>query len=150
MRGIDILIQNRNYLSVLVSGLDEKQMSFIPEGFKTNILWNLGHILVTQQTLHYTLAAKRVQMPPPLRKFFQKDSSPKEWTKAPDTEHVKSLILELPKKLQEEYNSGTFSEYQEYITETGFRLTSIEDAIDFNNFHEGYHMGIIHSFIKML
>ncbi|MES0491194.1 MAG: DinB family protein [Leptospirales bacterium] len=149
MRGIDILKQNRNYMSVLVSGLDEKSLLFIPKGFKTNILWNLGHILVTQQMLHYSLAGKRINMPPPLRKLFQKESSPARWVKTPDVEQVKSLFLELPGKLQEDYEAGIFTEYQEFITMTGYRLSCIEDAIEFNNFHEGYHAGIIHSFTKI-
>ena len=41
-------------------------------------------------------------------------------------------------------------EYQQYITSQGFSLNNIEEAIQFSNFHEGIHLGIIMSLKKVL
>ena len=55
-------------------------------------------------------------------------------------------FLEIPRfveKLREDYAQGHFTTYETYQTSTGFVLASIEDAIAFNNFHEGIHLGYI-------
>ena len=65
-------------------------------------------------------------------------------------DEVKELLLGLPDTLQEDFEAGIFETYTEYPTSTGFVLSSIETAIEFNNFHEGIHYGIIRSIKKFL
>jgi len=33
-----------------------EQLNKIPEGFSNNLIWNIGHIIVTQQVLIYKLS----------------------------------------------------------------------------------------------
>ena len=65
-------------------------------------------------------------------------------------EQVKELLIGLPNTLEEDFKEGIFKNYTEYPTSTGFVLTDIENAINFNNFHEGIHYGIIRSIKKFL
>ncbi|MDH4200586.1 MAG: DinB family protein, partial [Spirochaetia bacterium] len=60
---IRILIETRKYIFSHVNELSESQLLHIPEKFKTNILWNIGHLVATQQILHYFLSGL-----PPLMK----------------------------------------------------------------------------------
>ena len=46
-------------------------------------------------------------------------------------------------KLEKDYteNKSMFDSYSEYPTSYNYTLRSIEDAINFNNIHEGVHYG---------
>ena len=56
----------------------------------------------------------------------------------------------LPDTLEEDFEAGIFENYKEYPTSTGYVLSSIENAISFNNFHEGIHYGIIRALKKCI
>ena len=43
----------------------------------------------------------------------------------------------------EDYKAGIFKDYNSYTVSTGSTLTTVEEAITFNNFHEGIHFGSI-------
>ena len=65
-------------------------------------------------------------------------------------EEVKELFAGFPDTLQEDYEAGIFENYSEYPTSSGFVIHSIEEAIAFNNFHEGIHYGIIRAMKKFV
>ena len=46
-------------------------------------------------------------------------------------------------KTKEDYSHKLFKNYNEYTVSTKSTLTNVEEAIDFNNFHEGIHLGYI-------
>ena len=73
---IRLLIENRKHIFSLVSGLDESKLLFIPDKFKTHILWNIGHMAATQQILHYYLSGMELTMDEELVKEFRKGSKP--------------------------------------------------------------------------
>jgi len=41
-----------------------------------------------------------------------------------------------------------FTNYSDYETSFGLNLTSIEEAISFNNIHEGIHFGYLLAMVK--
>jgi len=54
---------------------------------------------------------------------------------------IKSNLMSLVDTLENDYNQGKFKSFQEYPTSYGLTLTSIEDALSFNNAHEALHLG---------
>ena len=53
---IAILRQSRlNFLN-LIKDYNLDALNRIPEGFSNNLIWNFGHLLVTQQLLAYKLS----------------------------------------------------------------------------------------------
>ena len=147
---IKMLKTERQLLLRGIENLSEEQLLKIPEGSKNNILWNLGHIIVTQQVLHYTLSRLEMRIPKELASIFRTGTSPSVWKETPNISEIKSLLLELPDKILEDYNNGLFKEFRPYKTSTGVQLNSFDDAITFNHFHEGTHAGIILGLIKRL
>jgi len=51
---------------------------------------------------------------------------------------------------EKDLEAGIFKTYQEYPTSTGYVITSVQDALNFNNFHEGIHLGYILALKKSL
>ncbi len=146
----DILKKSRELVLKRIEGLTHEQLHKIPEGFNNNIVWNVAHLVVTQQLLHYKLSGLQCLVPDELIEKYRKGTGPSEEMSAEDFEEVKELLAGLPDTLVEDYKEGIFKEYTEYPTSTGFVLTSIDTAIAFNNLHEGIHLGTIMALTKLV
>lgn len=146
----NILRKSRELVLKELEGLTLDEIHKIPEGFKNNIAWNVAHLVVTQQLLHYKLSGLNCLCPDDLIETHRKGTSPTKTFTEEEFEEVKELLIGLPDTLEEDFNAGIFENYTVYPTSTGYTITSIEDAIPFNNFHEGMHYGIIRSIKKFL
>lgn len=146
----DILRKSRALVLKELEGLTLEQIHKIPENFKNNIAWNVAHLVVTQQLLHYKLTGLSPLCPDDLIEGHRKGTSPTKTFTEEEFEEVKELLIGLPDTLEEDYEAGIFETFTEYPTSTGFVLTNIDNAIAFNNFHEGIHYGVIRSIKKFL
>ena len=69
---------------------------------------------------------------------------------ASDIQYVKDHLLKAIEETQSDYNNGLFKDFKPYMTSTGIELKNIEDAISFNSFHDGIHVGIVLSLMKIV
>lgn len=145
-----VLKKARELVMKEIEDLTLEQLHTIPNGFSNNIAWNVAHLVVTQQLLHYGLSGNNMLCPDDLIENYRKGTFPKENFSEEEFNSVKELLLALPETLEEDYEAGIFDSFKEYPTSTGYVLTSIEQAIAFNNFHEGLHYGIIRSIKKLV
>lgn len=145
-----ILKKARELVLQEIEGLTLEQLHKIPDGFSNNIAWNVAHLVVTQQLLHYGLSGLNMLCPDELIEKYRKGTVPTERFTEEDFDSVKELLIGLPETLEEDFEAGIFESYKEYPTSTGFVLSSIEHAIAFNNIHEGMHYGIIRSIKKLV
>ncbi|QBN19473.1 DinB family protein [Flavobacterium nackdongense] len=127
-----------------------EQLNKIPEGFSNNLIWNIGHILVTQQLLVYKLSGLPMMVSDDMVEKFKKGSKPEQEITQTEVEEIKSLLFVTIEKTNEDLKNNVFKEYQEYPTSTGFVLKNAEGAMAFNNFHEGLHLGIMMSLRKLV
>ena len=146
----DVLRISRELVTKELDGLTLDQIHTIPTGFKNNIAWNVAHLVVTQQLLHYKLSNLDCLCPDELIASYKKGTVPTKNFTEEEFEEVKDLLLGLPDVLQEDFEAGIFENFSAYPTSTGLVLDSIETAIVFNNFHEGIHYGIIRAIKKFL
>ena len=144
----EILKKSRALTLKAINGLTLDQLHEIPTGFKNNIAWNVAHMVVTQQLLHYQLSGLDCLIPEELISTHRKGTAPIENFSAAALEEIKELLVGLPDTLMEDYEEGIFKNYEEYPTSTGIVLDSFEKAMHFNNYHEGIHLGIILSIKK--
>ena len=73
----------QNVVKILNAHTSEK-LREIPPGFNNNILWNAGHLLVSQQLLCYAMSDLPLHVPGFYLPLFRKGTSPKEWREAVD------------------------------------------------------------------
>jgi len=147
---IKVLVKNRNHISRLVSGLTENQFFKILPGYKTNLLWNIGHLTSTSQILLYNLSGINAHVDEEYLSHFRKGSSPENWVKPPEVKEVLRLFLDLGDQVKVDYESDLFSNFKSYTTSIGVTLENIQDALAFNNYHDGMHTGIIQCMLKSL
>ncbi len=146
----EVLKKSRELVIHLIQGLTKEQLHKIPEGYNNNIAWNVAHLVVTQQLLHYKLSGLSCLVPDDLIDKYRKGTKPTEVFEDEAWEEVLDLLLGLPDTLKEDFEAGVFKEYISYKTSTGYVLNSFERAVCFNNLHEGIHIGVIMALRKLV
>lgn len=138
------LAQLRTFLHSKLSNAPRKVLFCIPEGFNNSPFWNVAHLVVTQQLLMYKLSGLPLCIPEEWVAAYGKGSKP---SATPHSdEEVQAIwehFLALPTRTKEDYEAEKFKHFQAYETSTGVVLHSVEEALLFNNFHEGAHSGYI-------
>ena len=142
--------QTRKNILRSVEGLTEKQINTIPEGFKNNIAWNFGHILIMQQLLFYTMSGNEPMVSKEMIDKYKKGNRPTNNITIEEFDELKELYVKSIDKAEEDYNSGLFSGYQPYQTSYGINIDTIEDVIQFIYAHDALHWGIILSMLKVI
>jgi hypothetical protein len=137
------------YLSFL-EGYSLEQLNKIPEGFNNNLVWNLGHIVVVQQLLVYRGSNQPMAVSMEMVNKYKPGSKPTEPVTQEEVNQIKELMKSLVAKTEEDYKNGIFTTYNEFTTSTGFHLASVQDALEFNNYHEGMHLGYMMSMRKFI
>ena len=67
-----------------------------------------------------------------------------------DVENLAFILKETSKLLASDYDEGCFTQYKTYSTSFGLELKNIENAIIYNNIHEGIHLGHVMAQRKIL
>lgn len=141
---LQVTIASRELYQKIMDNCTLEQLNTIPKGFKNNIIWNIGHIIVTQQLLAYKLSGLAMMVTDEMVAKYQKGSAPQGNVSQEEVEAIKNLLFTTITKTQEDLDNGLFQNYMEYTVSTAnFTLKNIEDAMQFNNFHEGIHIGVI-------
>lgn len=81
---------------------------------------------------------------------YQSGTRPKALVSQQEADLLKRLLFEQIEPTIRDFNNKEFVRYQERTTGTGFHLTSIYDAFEWNNFHEGLHLGYMMSIRKFI
>lgn len=141
---------NRNILINFLEKYSLEELNRIPADFNNNIIWNIGHIIVVQQRLIYALSNLPMYISDDLLNQYKPGTKPTIAATQEEVDTLKSLLISLIDNTKNDLAAGKFQTYNEFTTSTGFNLASIEDAMTFNNFHEGIHLGYILSIRKFL
>ena len=150
MNNFEITRTTRQNVLNLLKGFTVEQMNMVPSGSRNNLVWHLGHLLVTQQLLTYNLSGHKLKIPNELVDKFRKGSEPTKTYNQEEINELKEEFLEVVDTTEADYKAGIFTEFTTYETSFGITLSSIEDAVKFNNVHEGLHMGLIMAMRKLV
>lgn len=146
----ETILFNRETMVSLLENYTEEQLNFIPGNFKNSLIWNTGHVLVTEQLLIYKLSGLPLKINESLLPLFSKGTKPDTMVNKEDIAMVKSLLVSTVLTTRKDYNDRLFQKFHFYTTSTGIVLNNVEDALLFNCFHEGIHLGIILSLKKLV
>lgn len=132
----------------VLKDVSEIQAEVIPEGFKNNIRWNLGHIYLDQFLWIQEVTKEKVGVvPEQFQSWFGYGSSPVSFEKdTPSFQELKELLREQPVKIKEMYEERLEEEFPP--TEMG--MHTIEQVLIRTIFHEGLHMQTILDIKKFL
>jgi hypothetical protein len=139
---IHIIQASRTNLHGLVSDLSIEKLNEIPEGFRNNLIWNVGHVLAIQQRLYL-----RAGLDSPLGKEFiekyQMGTSPAEQVGKEEAAKLIGMLSSQTLKLDLDHTNQLFLNYEGYNSSVykGLHIKDIDDALHFLAFHDGLHLG---------
>ncbi len=143
------LFTRMSLLKILESKSYEELVN-IPENFRNSIFWNIAHLLVTQQLLCYKFSGLEIKIDKDLVRKYGKGAVATMEVENSDIQYVKEHLVAVMQQTQEDFQNGLFTNFSPYMTSTGIELKSVEDAIRFNAFHDGIHLGIVLSLMKIV
>ncbi|MDP8242965.1 MAG: DinB family protein [Candidatus Hinthialibacter antarcticus] len=123
----------------------------VPHGWKNNLLWHVGHLVLVPRMLTDRLAGKDVSAWSEYTQLFGRGTSPLDWKDV----HVPSLET-LCDQLRydvidvfDQYESDWALTFDKpFATQTGVVLGSVSDALRFSLFHNGVHFGMMMRLVK--
>ncbi len=122
----------------------------IPFGFNNNLLWNFGHVLVTEQLLLYKLSGNAMRMPDKLIEQYRKGSKPDGKASNGEWKELMEYGRASKEMIQADFEAGKFASFEYYKTSAGIELHSAEEVISFLPIHEGIHLGYAMALKRML
>ncbi|MFP2995472.1 DinB family protein [Spongiivirga sp. MCCC 1A20706] len=146
---LETTMQNRKLLYHYLKTIPLSTLNYIPEGFKNNIIWNIGHIVSTQQGIIQGLAGRPMVVDANFISLYKKGTKPERDATKDEVEDLKKLVFSTLEQTIKDYENGDLKDYKGlHIATTNSDITTIDDAISFNLFHEGVHVGIIMALLK--
>lgn len=143
------LFTRMSLLKILESKSYE-ELVHIPENFNNSIFWNIAHLLVTQQLLIYKLSGQEIKIDKDLVGKYGKGATASSEVEHSDIQYVKNHLVPAMNQTIKDYHEGLFGKFTAYMTSTGIELKNVEDAIGFSTLHDGIHLGIVLSLIKIV
>lgn len=140
----------RSSMIKILESKSYEELVKIPDNFKNSIFWNIAHLLVTQQLLCYRLSGLDLKIDEAMVEKYGKGSVAVEEVKREDINYVKEHLINASQNLFEDYKNDVFKSFKPYMTSTGIGLNNIEDAISFSTYHDGIHLGIVISLMKIV
>ena len=142
-KALEITKVSRKAFRNVLDNYTLEQLNLVPEGFKNNLFWNIAHVVVTQQLLCYKLSGLEMMVSEEWLEFYKKGTSTVKKSSQSDLEELKKLLFLTIEQTEKDIEIGLFKDFTEYPTSTGFVLKTADDAFEFNNFHEGVHLGYV-------
>lgn len=136
----NIITTRKNFLE-LVESLSIDELNEIPEGFRNNVAWNFGHIIVSQQNLCYGRSGVQALIDQSFINKYQKGTKPESFIDAQEIETLKSYLFSLIEMQQRDLEAGRFTTYNAFTTHYGVKLTNVNEAISFVATHDALHYG---------
>nr|WP_199001078.1 DinB family protein [Flavobacterium sp. ASV13] len=127
-----------------------EQLNKIPQGFSNNLIWNIAHCISSQQVLIYKLSGLPTMVSEEFIAKYRKGTKPEGDVSQVEVDEIRSLLLTTLEQTEKDFTNNIFVDYNEYTTSLGFTLRNISGALDFNNYHEGIHTGIVMSIRKFV
>ena len=146
----DLRVIRQNLWNV-ADNLSVDEITKIPTGFNNHILWNICHVLVTQQLLVYKLSEVPMLIEDDFVNRYRKGTFPADSvTDEEDWSYASELYFSSIDQLEKDLNNTLFKTYNEYTTSFGITLCTTREAIEFNNLHESMHLGTVLSMKHLL
>ena len=141
---------NRNLYLDFLEKYTLEQLNKVPDGFSNNLIWNIGHVVVAQQGLVYKTSGLPGYVSDELFDKYKPGTKPTGNTSKEEVGELKELLISLIEQTKNDFYASKFVTFKERMTGTGFYLSSLTDAIQFNNYHEALHLGFMMNIRKFV
>jgi hypothetical protein len=141
---------NRNQYLDYFDKYNLKQLNSTPAGFSNNLIWNIGHVLVVQQALIYKSSDLQGYLSGEFFELYKPGTKPTGQTSEKEIDELKELMISQIETTQTDFYDGKFVKFNKKTVGAEFHLSTIKDAFEFNNYHEGLHLGYMANIRKFV
>lgn len=146
-----VLNNTRGIFNDIIKNSSLADLNKIPKGFNNNIIWNIAHVVVSEQLLVYRLSGLDSMLPDHMINTYRKDTKPHGDVSESEVQDIQSLLFSTIKKTKEDYYNGVFKTYNSYtVSTTGNTLSHVDEALQFVAIHEGLHYGYVLALLKAI
>ena len=138
---ISLLNATRQNILRVMQNLSADQLNQVPAGFNNNLIWNAGHVLVTQQLLYYKLSELTSHVEETTIERYRRGTKPEGRVAQKEIDYIRQRLAETVALVEQDIAKDIFQSFRPYTTTFGVELKSIQDAMRFNNLHETLHLG---------
>lgn len=132
----------RKAILALLEPLTDEQLNHVPTGFNNNLLWNLGHLLTTQQGIAYLRAGLAPVISEELMNRYKSGTKPEQAASSAEIIELKSLFLSIADTFEADIARGLFAAYPDWThARTGIEVNGLTGVLGFLTFHESLHYG---------
>ena len=146
-----VLRNTRDIFKKIIKQNTLEDLNKTPNGFNNNIIWNIGHVVVSEQLLTYKLSGLESILSDDMINKYRKDTKPEGNVTQEAVNEIKELLSSTLKKTESDYTNGVFKNYNVYtVSTTGNTLNNIDEALQFVAIHEGLHYGYVLALLKAI
>jgi len=146
-----VLRNTRDIFKKIIKQNTLEDLNKTPNGFNNNIIWNIGHVVVSEQLLTYKLSGLESILSDDMINKYRKDTKPEGNVTQEAVNEIKELLSSTLKKTEADYINGVFKNYNVYtVSTTGNTLNNIDEALQFVAIHEGLHYGYVLALLKAI
>lgn len=136
--------QTRTVFTQLIDGLSMDEINTIPDGFRNNIGWNFGHIVVSTQGLCYRRTGVQPDREIPFLASYTKGTAPTNWIDMEELTLLKSQAVETIQQIEQDYKNGVLTRITPFSTSTyGVEMDTIEKVFTVTLAHDNLHLGYV-------
>ena len=147
----EVLKNTRTFFKQFIETNTLEDLNKVPKGFNNNIIWNIGHIVVTEQLLAYKLSGLPIMVSDKLVEAYKKGTKPQGDVNQEEVNEIAALLFSTIKRTEEDYNNKAFKNFTSYtVSTTGNTLNNIDEALQFVLFHEGMHLGYVLALLRAI
>src|SRR5690606_1532164 len=134
--------QTRRVFIELIDGLSPDEINTIPDGFRNNIAWNFGHIVVSTPGLCYRRTGVQADRQIPFVESYGKGTKPEHWIGGAEINALKTQARNNIDVIEQDYRNGVFVSITPFATSTyGLEMDTIEKVITATLAHDNLHLG---------
>lgn len=141
---------SRNTIAIFLENHTLEQLNTIPEGFSNNLIWNIGHIIVVQQMLVYNLSGLPMMVSEDMVSKYKRGTKPEHSVTQEEVDEFKKLLWSTLEQTKKDFANSIFKNFTEFTTMSGYTMKSAKEAMEFNNYHEAIHTGIMMQIRKFI
>lgn len=135
--------QLRESMLNITADLSLEQLNHVPEGFNNNIIWNMAHVIASEQGICYLRSGLKPRIDEALQAKYKSGTRPEGDVDAEFVATIRGLLLSTVDDLAADLTTGIFQTYDPVVTRYGVPISNIQEGINFLKFHEGFHMGYV-------
>ena len=104
----EITRTSRKIVSQFLENHTLEQLNKIPEGFKNNLIWNIAHIVVTQQLLVYKFSGLSMMVSDELVQKYMKGTKPEHIATEAEVDEIKFLLSKTIDQTKEDFDNTIY------------------------------------------